>query len=278
MRTGWPFWLLILTVAAVAAVAFSGSEASNALKTPGVALLLPLQSAVKGGVDGLASVADTALSFGAQAEENRRLKEQLQRLQDEIIRLREAAVENQEWRSLVDFVRDNPGREYYPASVIGVDPSKLVRSVIINRGGNDGVQRGMVVVSHLGLMGKVTEVYQGASKVLLVNDPSSVANGIVQRSRVEGVVTGRADQKLTMQYVPKSADIVLGDAVVTSGLGGGYPRGLLIGTVEHVQSNDQDLFKTIQLQPAFSPEGQRTVLLVKDFVPIELPRRSGPPP
>lgn len=276
MRAGWPFWLLALTVLAVAAVAFSGSEASNALKTPGVAVLAPLQFAVKSGVDGLASIADTVLSFGAMAEENRRLKEQVQRLQEEIIRMREQAEENKELRSLVDFIRDNPGKEYQPATVIGVDPSKLVRSMIINRGTNDGVQRGMVVVSHLGLMGKVTEVYQNASKVLLVNDPSSVANGIVQRSRVEGVVTGRADQKLTMQYVTKSADVVVGDLVVTSGLGGGYPRGLLIGSVEQVQSNDQDLFKTIQLEPAFNPEGLRTVLLVKDFIPIELPRRTVP--
>lgn len=275
MRGGWPFWLLALTVLAVAAVAFLSGEASNALKTPGVAVLSPLQLAVKSGVDGVTSMADTVLSLGAMAEENHRLKQQVDQLQQLIIKMREEARENEEYRTLVDFVRENPGKEYQPATVIGADPSKLVRSLIINRGTIDGVQRGMVVVSHLGLMGKITEVYQNTSRVLLVSDPTSVANGIVQRSRVEGVVTGRADQKLRMQYVTKSADVVVGDLVVTSGLGGGYPRGLLIGSVDQVQSNDQDLFKTIQIQPAFSPEGLRTVLLVKDFVPIELPRRSS---
>ncbi len=275
MRGGWPFWLLVLTIFSVVAVAFSGTDASIALKTPGVTVMLPLQLAVKGGVDGLSSAVQTVISLGSLAEENDRLRRINEQLQQEIVRLHEAAEENRELRNLIEFVRENPGREYQPASVLGADPSKLARSVLINRGASDGIQRGMVVLSHLGLMGKVTEVYQGASKVLLVSDPSSVVNAVVQRSRIEGVITGRVDQKLTMQYVPKNADVVKGDIVVTSGLGGGYPRGLIIGTVEQATSNDQDLFKTIHVVPAFGPEGQRTVLVVKDFVPIELPRRPS---
>lgn len=274
MRAGWPFWLLILTAVSVATIAISGSQASEVLKTPGIVLLTPLQGAIRYLADGAGSITSTILSLGTLAQENERIKQQVDRLQGEIVRLREMGEENRELRALLQFERDNPGREYQPASVLGQDPNRLVRSVLVNRGSTEGVRRGMVVVTHLGLAGKVIEVYPSVSKALLINDPSSVVNVVDERSRVEGVVTGRAGQKLNLHYVAKSADVQEGDLLVTSGLGGGYPRGLLVGRVEQVASNDQDLFKTIQVEPAFKPDGLSTVLLVKDFVPVELPRRS----
>ena len=274
MKAGWPFWLLMMTVFGVAAVAFSGGEASRVLKTPGVAVMTPLQAGLRAAVDEVGSAARTLVSLGTFSTENEQLRQRVEQLQSEIVRLQEAGEENKELRALVGFERENPGREYQPGRVIGVDPSRLVRSVAVNRGSNQGVQKGMVVVTHLGLVGKVAEVHPNACKVLLISDPSSVVNSVVQRTRVEGVATGRPDGKLTLQYVPKNADVQAGDIVISSGLGGGFPRGLLIGKVEQATSNDQDLFKTVNLAPGFVPEALSTVLFIQDFVPIELPRRN----
>jgi rod shape-determining protein MreC len=273
MRGGWPFWLLILTVGSVAAIAFAGSQGSTVLKSPGVAVLAPVETALRAASDAVMNVAQTAISLGAMAEENQRLRQQVDQLQSEIVRLNEAGEENRELRDLLQFERDNPGREYQPASALGTDPSKLVRSLLVNRGSRDGVQRGMVVVTYLGLVGKVSEVFPNAARILLLTDASSVVNAVDQRSRVEGVVAGRGENRLSMQFVQKSADVQEGDLIVSSGLGGGFPKGIIIGRVERVTSNDQDLFKTIQVEPAVNPDVVGTVLFVKDFVPTELPRR-----
>ena len=267
----WPLWLLLITLAALLAVVFSGTGLAAGLKSPGVQALSPVQHLVRGVTGGAGSFLDTVGRINALADENHQLRQQVQQLQREIIRLQEAGQENRQLRALLDYQRDHPGLEYLAASVIGYDPNGLVQSLTVDRGTKDGVQTGMVVVSAPGLLGKVVESYPRAARVLLITDPSNVINVLLQRSRVQGVVTGRADRNLDLQYVDKTADVVVGDLVLTSGLGGGYPEGIPLGRVSRIIDKDQALFKEIQVQPLASVASQRNVLVITDFTPVALP-------
>lgn len=267
----WLLWFMVLVIAGLMAIALSGTGVPNAARGPLLELLNPVQGGVRGAIGGLGAIADAVRSAGTLSEENRQLRQKISEMEREVLRLQEAGVENRQLRSLLEFVRDNPGREYLPATVIAHDPNNLVRSVVVDRGSDHGIQPGAVVVTEKGLLGKVTQVTPRAAKVLQVTDASSVVNGVTQRGRVQGVVAGRPDGSLAMNYVQKDADIRTGDQVLSSGLGGGFPRGLLIGTVDQVRNNDQQPFQDVRVAPAVRAGVLEAVLVIRDFTPLRLP-------
>lgn len=267
----WLLGFLLLVVAGLLGVAFTKTGAPDAARGPGLDLVAPLENGVRSVVAGFASITDAVRNAGSFSEENRQLRRKIAELESEVLKLQEAGVENRQLRVLLNFERDNPGREYLPATIIAYDPSNLVRSVIIDRGSDHGLQPGSVVVTERGLLGKITQVSARAAKVLLVTDASSVVNGLVQRSRVQGVVTGKPDGGLALNYVTKESDLRQGDVVLSSGLGGGFPKGLPIGTVSSVVNNDQEPFQQVSLSPAVRASVLELVLVVKDFTPIKLP-------
>lgn len=271
MSGRWWLALAVLVVAGVTGVAFTRSGVPDAVRSPGLDTVAPVENLVRNFVSGFASIGDAVRNAGALSEENRQLRRRISDLEGDVLKLQEAGAENRQLRSLLDFERDNPGREYLPATIIAYDPSNRVRSVIIDRGSDHGLQPGSVVVTERGLLGKVTQVSARAARVLLVTDASSVVNGLIQRSRAQGVVAGKADGGLTLNYVAKEADLRLGDVVLSSGLGGGFPKGLPIGAVTSVVNNDQETFQQISLTPVVRASVLELVLVIKDFTPIKLP-------
>lgn len=271
MLRRWPHWLLLLTLFGALALAFTNGDRSAGFKAPGVALLTPVLSIAKDITDSFGNIISLITTVGQLEDENKQLIEQVVRLERDIIQLKEAGEENRSLRGLLGYQRDNPGHQYLSASVIANDPSRMVQAVVIDRGTEQGVQKGMVVVGDHGMVGIVQEAYPKVAKVLLTADPSSTVNGVVQRSRVQGVVSGKADGSLQMQFVSKEADIKQGDIVVTSGLGGGFPKGLLLGAVTKVSSNDQELFKEVMLEPTARVDTLDHVLVILDFLPLPLP-------
>ncbi len=271
MLKKWPHWLILLTLFGVLALAFTRGGRSEALRGPGLTVLSPLFSATDGVTDIFGNFATFIGNVGRLDEENRGLRTQVAELERQIDQLREAGQENQSLRGLLGYQRENPGRQYLASRVIAHDPSSMVNAVIIDRGTEQGVQKGMAVVAERGIVGQVQEAYGKVAKVLLTTDVSSTVTGIVQRSRVQGVVTGKADGTLSMQFVSKESDILVGDLIVTSGLGGGFPKGLAIGQVKKVTSNDQDLFKDVILVPTSQVNTLEGVLVILDFLPLPLP-------
>lgn len=267
----WTFWLGVLSGIALLSIVFSGSGAAEALRAPGAQALSPVQSLVKGIADTSGAFVETLGRLGLLLDENRQLRQQVDELQSQLVSLQEAGEENRRLRALLEYKRDHPGWEYAPATVIAHDPNNLTQSLVIDHGAEDGMKKGMVVVANFGLVGKIVEVYPGTSKVLLVADPSSVISGQLQRSRAQGVVAGRADRSMEMQYIEKGVDVIAGEMVVTSGLGGGFPSGIPMAKVVDVIEKDQALFKTISLAPIASLDSVRDVLVIKDFMPVSLP-------
>lgn len=241
----------------------------------------PAQSAVQAWINplqaGLAqlgqpiSVLVTSLRRGpASARPADDLEGEIQRLKEEIIRLREAEQENQRLRALLNFTQEHPNFQFLGARVVGTDPTGLIQAIMIDRGAQDGLQEGMVAVAPGGLVGRVIQVFEGSARVLLITDPRSAVAAVGQRSRSQGVIRGTPDRGLVWDYVSQGEDIREGDLAVTSGLGGAFPKGLLIGQVKTVRRQDVALFQEVRLEPAARLQELDTLLIITNFLPKPL--------
>nr|MBC7244365.1 rod shape-determining protein MreC [Chloroflexota bacterium] len=197
------------------------------------------------------------------------LQDTVDRLMIENVRLREAEIERTILREQLQFKLANPTYELLAAEVIGRDPSNLLHYIIIDRGANDGIAVGMPVVTARGLVGRVTLVYPHSARVMLLTDPASSVNALIQSSRATGVVQGQGTRGLVMRYIEQSEQVQVGDIVLTSGLGGNFPKRLVIGQVTAVKRNDVEMFQEVQVQSAVQFDRLEIVLVIQSFVPID---------
>jgi rod shape-determining protein MreC len=202
-------------------------------------------------------------------QRNAELEAENSRLQTEIIDLKQQISETRILSALVDFARINPENRYIAAAVIGRDPSPFVKYVIINRGSDDGLRRGMPVVTQQGLVGRVAAVTAGAARVLLIVDPASSVNVRLEPSRAQAVLSGSVSGELTLDMIPQLVPVQVGDLVLSSGLGGNYPPDILIGQIVSVRRRETDLFQQAAVQPVVDFTKLEIVLIITNFRPID---------
>ena len=181
-------------------------------------------------------------------EENLRLLRETAVLQRRISQLEEQALETQRLQGLL-VMQETSHERYLASRVVGKDATNWFKTILIDRGSLSGVRRNQPVVAPDGLVGRVVEVTPGASKVQLITDPVSASGGLLQRTRVTGVVSGHLGAGLRMRYLPLLADVVAGDDVVTSGMGGVFPKGIPVGRITAVERKSGALFQEATLQP-----------------------------
>lgn len=203
-------------------------------------------------------------------QRNSELEADVAELQAQVIQLQQDVGETEILAALVDFSRANPENTYKAAAVIGFDPSPFLHFVIINRGSNDGILRGMPVVTDQGLVGRVDAVIADAARVQLITDPASNVNVRLQNAKTEASLVGSVTGDLILELIPQDSDVRTGDLVLTSGLGGGYPPDLIVGQVVNVRSRDFDLFKQATLQPVVDFNGLKIVLIIVNFKPVDI--------
>ena len=203
-------------------------------------------------------------------QQNAELQNEVANLQAQVIQLQQQVGQTQVLAALVDFSRARPENTYKAAAVIGRDPSPFMHYVIINRGSNDGVLRGMPVVTNQGLVGHVEAVIADAARVQLITDPASSVNVHLQNADVEASLVGSVTGDLLLQYIPQNAVVEPGDLVLTSGLGGGYPPDLIVGQVLNIRSRDYDLFQQATVQPVVDFNNLQIVLIIVNFKPIDI--------
>lgn len=208
--------------------------------------------------------------LGRLRQRNADLETEVSSLQAEIIALKQQLIESSVLSALVDFARVNPEYRYVAASVIGRDPSPFLQYVIINRGSDDGLRRGMPVVTQQGLVGRVAAVTAGAARVELVTDPGSSINVRLEPSGAQAVLQGQITGDITLEMIPQSASVQTGDLVLTSGLGGNYPPNIIVGQVTGVRSRDTDLFKRASVQPVVDFNKMEIVLVITNFRPVDI--------
>ena len=202
-------------------------------------------------------------------QRNSELEGEVAELQAQVIQLQQEVGQTQVLAALVDFIRVRPENEYAAAAVIGRDPSPFLHYVIINRGSNEGILRGMPVVTNQGLIGRVDAVIADAARVQLITDPASSVNVRLQNAETEASLVGSVTGDLILELIPQDINVQPGDLVLTSGLGGGYPPDLIIGQVVNVRSRDFDLFQQATVQPVVDFNRLEIVLVIVNFEPVD---------
>jgi rod shape-determining protein MreC len=234
---------------------------------------VPLQGAASAAVSGFGELTRTARDLRSLRQRNEELEAENARLLLENVRYRELEGEVALLRGLLDFAQVNPSLDVMGAQVagrvIGRDPSNLRRYVTLNVGREASIARNMPVVTDRGLVGRVSEVGDGWSRVLLITDMSSVVNGLTQSTRASGLLQGQADGSLLMRNIPQRDTVSVGDTVFTSGLGGTFPRQILIGQITEVNQQDYDLYQSATVEPTVDFDHLELVLVITDFEPIE---------
>jgi rod shape-determining protein MreC len=203
-------------------------------------------------------------------QRNQELESENSRLQSEIIDLKQQLSQTRILQALVDFARVNPEDQYLAAQVIGRDPSPFLQYILINRGSDDGLRRGMPVVTSQGLVGRIAAVTAGASRVQLITDAASAVNVRLEPSGAQAVLLGSATGDLSLDMIPQNATVQIGDLVLTSGLGGNYPADIVVGQIANLRSRDTDLFQTASVQPAVDFTQMPIVLIITNFRPVDV--------
>lgn len=194
-------------------------------------------------------------------EENTRLQRETAILKRRIDQLEEQALETQRLQALL-AMRQASRAEFLTARVVGKDATNWFKTVLLDRGSLEGVRRNQPVVVPDGLVGRVVEVTLTSAKVQLLTDPVNAVGGLIQRTRVTGIVSGNLGAGARVRYLPLMADVVGGDQVVTSGMGGVFPKGIPIGRITAVERRSGALFQEATLQPAVDLSRLEEVLIL----------------
>lgn len=203
-------------------------------------------------------------------QRNTELEAEVSELQAQVIQLQQQVGETQVLAALVDFAQANPDNRYRGAAVIGRDPSPFLHYVIINRGSNDGIRRGMPVVTNQGLVGRIDAVIADAARVQLISDPASTVNVRLQNAEEDATLSGSVTGDVALDLIPQDATVQAGDLVLTSGLGGGYPPDLIVGQVVNIRTRDFDLFQQATVQPVVDFNQLQIVLIIVNFEPVDI--------
>lgn len=203
-------------------------------------------------------------------QQNSALEAENSRLQVQIVELQQQVTEAQLLSTLVDYERRHVENQYIAASVIARDVSPFMHYVIIDRGSDDGLRKGMPVITQQGLVGSIAAVTAGAARVQLINDPGSSINVILQQTDVEAVLNGQITGEIQLNMISQNATVQPGDLVMTSGLGGNYPANIVIGQVVTIRNEASSLFQTASVQPAVDFSQLEIVLIITNFQPIDI--------
>jgi rod shape-determining protein MreC len=207
-----------------------------------------MQSGVVHVVDKFTGFKNNYITNWSLQEENKRLLERGDKYLTELQKYREAYLEARTFEALLNFKK---GLSIDPLSarVVGKEPSFWYKTIIVDRGRNDDIEEGMTVFVPEGVVGQIIQVGDGYSKVLLANAPTSAIDAIIQKNRTRGILRGAGSRGYVLNYVLKNADVAVGDYVVTAGIGGLFPTGMVVGTVSKIHNRERGMFQEIEVTP-----------------------------
>jgi rod shape-determining protein MreC len=230
-------------------------------------LAMPIEKMVAVPAQSIQGVWDEYVALVGMRRENVRLRRQLSELAEENRQFREALLTSDRYQQIRQM-RDRVTQPMLPASLIGTDSSSWFRSVLIDRGEKEGVRKGMAVVSPDGVVGHVVAASPHAAKVLLLTDRSSAVDVTVERSRARGIVQGQREDRAELKYVVRGEDVKAGDRLVSSGMGGIFPKGLPVGKVVSVERG-KGLFQRAEVEPAVEFNKLEEVFVILELSPLQ---------
>jgi len=259
---------ITLVVLALVLINYTGRDRVNLTPIEKIVkdIVTPVESGFSRVINGVSDTFGSVLTIGRVKDENKDLNKKVAALEADNSRLKEYEYQNLRLRELLQF-RDTAGTEYetVSASVVARNASNWFRTVTVNRGERDGIRKNMAVVTDRGLVGHVINVSATSAEVLLIIDNSSAVGGLVQVTRTPGVVEGTADNSgyLRMMYLPKEVPVREKQDVISSGLGGIFPKGLPIGRITQVEIEANGLVKYAIIRPFVDFNRLEEVLIIK---------------
>jgi rod shape-determining protein MreC len=205
--------------------------------------------------------------------ENLMLKQKIAELERETHQMKEMTYANERLQKLLQF-REKLSSPSIAAEVIGQDPSSWFKSVTLNKGEKQGVRKGMAVIAPEGVVGQILKTAPYHSTVLLITDYNSAIDTIVQRTRAKAIVEGRGENRCQLKYLLRTEDVIVGDVVVTSGLGGNLPKGLMVGEIQKVDKREHGIFQYAELVPSVDLTRLEEVLVIPEAPPLP-PEEKG---
>ncbi|MDT8271837.1 MAG: rod shape-determining protein MreC [Desulfomonilia bacterium] len=187
-------------------------------------------------------------------QENQDLKKLVDEMQVKCMILDELREENWQLKAMMDYRSEHQEFVLYPAKLLAQDITMVFKSVIIDRGSRHGFYLDMPIVNPDGVVGRVIAVSPRTAEVLLVTDPNSAIPAHIEDSRIKGIVKGRGINTLSLEYVRRAEEVHIGSAVVTSGLLGMFPKGLILGYVQEVTTDENKMFAQILISPSANME------------------------
>ena len=277
-QRGWSGanFALKLTILALTAVLLLALQQTGRLGT--VEGLVTLVTAP--GQSGLSSLTNRLSQSLSNLRNYRNLQQRVTELESitqslivENLRLKEVERENQRLRELLAFAETKPSFEFRGgqiiARVIGQNSTNFLNFAMIDLGSRHGIRVGMPVVDEQGLVGRINSVTATTSKVLLITDSSSTVNAILQASRLTGIINGAPGSNPVMGFIPQGTEVGVGEVVLTSGMGGNFPKGIPIGQVVDVRQRDVNVFQEAVVRPTVNFGRLEFVMVITNYDPIE---------
>lgn len=253
--------IILITVNVILLSFSSKSQSTFGLGRVGLSLVSPFQELVTRSIRFARDVWDHYFFLVSVAHENDNLKKSLNQYVGKSNQWHEIDLANSRLRHLLNFQKA-PTNKVVAAEVIGKDPSGWFKTIIIDKGRSDGLQKGQPVVLPTGIVGQVLEAAGHYSKVMLIIDRNSAVDALVQRSRARGIIKGESADQCRFEFVLGKHDVQIGDTVIASGLDGVYPKGLRIGRVADISKRKSDIFYEIAVAPFVDYEKLEEVLVI----------------
>lgn len=261
------FWLLLLCSISLSLSILHNNGALAPVQEITLRVLSPLQKLTSGASRSLSEGVNDVASFTQLRSTNDSLLREKHILLAEVARLRTIARENDSLRQAVEYMRQHPELKLTTAGIIGRDSSNLLDTILVDRGRLDGIAPGMPVVANGGLVGRVASSSARTSRILPVSSPQSSVNVIVQGeyNDADGTVTGTREEFLTMSKVVDQDVLKPGLFVITSGHGGGFPRGILVGQIMNLAASSSPIMAEADVRVFVRIEDITTVQIITSF-------------
>jgi len=254
--------LIVTLIILISIIAIVPSRWKNDFKMRSIRFISPVLKYFNDKTSKLAETLSVAFQFNAVKKENDDLRERIKIIKDELVHLKEKELENSRLRTILKLKKRLDQHKFVAASVIARDATNWYKSIIIDKGSEDGVSRNDPVLSPGGVVGSVFECGRNESKVFLIIENNSRMGVIVQRTRDIGVIEGQPDGELFLHYIPRTSDIKAGDKLISSGLGRIYPKGISVGEIIKVSDEKFKLYKFAEVKPSVDFRKLEEVLVI----------------
>ncbi len=272
--------ILLIAAVCLGLAAYTGAAGQDSPVSAAVGTVLsPLQKGVSFVTGKVGHLVDHFQNYDEMEAENKELREKVAQLEQQVRDAQVAVDENERLRVLTGLVEANPTFHYDMAEVIARSPGQWATTISIDKGSLDGVAENDLVVTAEGMAGYVSMVAPTYSKVTTVLDTNMHAGALVTRTRESGIAQGdyelMGSGMLRMSYLGKDSDVVIGDTVQTSGEGGIFPKGVMIGTVERVMIEENGMDNYAVIRPFVDPATVTDVYIITDVTSGQVTDQSN---